>query len=441
MLRQPLSEQICVGSIEHRVKRTPPGIVSTCRLLAVATTLACGGCTTAAEEVHDTVVTPSGQHVVIRMVIRREHAGDARRFLAGAIECVRILDAFDIAPRGEITAIDPPRGGATSLHGNDLALEPTPWWSSPAAMVPELAAARAIARRAWSHAIGGSLPSWFAGALAEYTARRGVMLVFQKSNLTPGFAMLDMRYLGDYVPWRIRIRLEPDGTTDQLPAYRRRPAVDPRHTRSSDDERILQAKALLTLNTLERWIGRPAFDAALAEFARQARARPLALADFTAVAGAAAGQDLSWMLSPMLTEPVTYDYAVAEVRSDAARDGRFDTRVTIERRGDGQFTGAAAPRIGPFDSGRGITILTTFADGDRVADTWDGRDRRKTFRYRSAARAASAVVDPDGKLLLDLHRANNSVALEPKRATAATRWSIRWMVWLQQVLLTYGALA
>src|SRR5262249_43557977 len=157
-----------------------------------------------------------------------------------------------------------------------------------------------------------------------------------------------------------------------LPVYRRQPRVDPRS--AGDGHPGLTSKALLVLNTLERWIGRPAFDAAVAEFARQARTRPGAVADFTSVASFSAGQDLSWMLTPMVSGSVAYDYAVAELRSDAGAGGRFDTVVTVERRGDGQFTGAASPRTGPFDSGRGMTIRTTFADGDRIVDTWDGRD-------------------------------------------------------------------
>jgi len=253
--------------------------------------------------------------------------------------------------------------------------------------------------------------------------------------------MLDMRYFGDTVPWRIRIRLDPEGTADALPVYRRQPRLDRRAPANADQQRVLAGKALLTLATLERWIGRPASDAALAEFARQARARPLALDDFNAVASSAAGQELSWMLTPMLNEPVTYDYAVADLHSDAAAAGRFDTVVTVERRADGQFTGAASPRTGPFDSGRGMTIRTTFAGGDYVTDTWDGRDRRKTFTYRSSTRATASVIDPEMRLLLDLNRTNNSIAVEPQTATAAFRWSMRWMLWLQQVLLTYGALA
>jgi hypothetical protein len=49
-------------------------------------------------------------------------------------------------------------------------------------------------------------------------------------------------------------------------------------------------------------------------------------------------------------------------------------------------------------------------------------------------------VDPNQVLLLDVNRTNNSRSLAPKGGEAATKWSMKWMVWLQDALLTYGCL-
>ena len=85
-------------------------------------------------------------------------------------------------------------------------------------------------------------------------------------------------------------------------------------------------------------------------------------------------------------------------------------------------------------------VVTTFADGESARDTWDGRSADKTFEYRSRSRAVSAEVDPDRVLLLDLNRSNNGVTLDPSVArTAATRWAARWMVWMEDALLTMVA--
>ena len=136
-----------------------------------------------------------------------------------------------------------------------------------------------------------------------------------------------------------------------------------------------------------------------------------------------------------------FDYAVDELTSVSDAAGGFDTTVVAARLGDGVFTGSSAPRVGPLESGRGITVLVTFEDGERVIEPWDGRDARKMFAYRGLSRAVSATIDPDRSLLLDVDRTNNSRTLTPSTGTAATRWAARWMVWLEHALLTYSFFA
>jgi hypothetical protein len=41
-------------------------------------------------------------------------------------------------------------------------------------------------------------------------------------------------------------------------------------------------------------------------------------------------------------------------------------------------------------------------------------------------------------LLLDVNRTNNSASLQPQAEVAARKWSLAWLVWLQDQLLTYG---
>ena len=41
-------------------------------------------------------------------------------------------------------------------------------------------------------------------------------------------------------------------------------------------------------------------------------------------------------------------------------------------------------------------------------------------------------------LLLDVSYANNSRTLEPRAGEASLKWSLKWLVWLQDLLLTYG---
>ena len=52
-------------------------------------------------------------------------------------------------------------------------------------------------------------------------------------------------------------------------------------------------------------------------------------------------------------------------------------------------------------------------------------------------------ADPEHVLLLDINRTNNSRTLAPLDAAgpkAATKWSLKWMVWLQDHLLSWSLL-
>ena len=50
----------------------------------------------------------------------------------------------------------------------------------------------------------------------------------------------------------------------------------------------------------------------------------------------------------------------------------------------------------------------------------------------------SVQVDPERVLLLDVNYTNNSITLRPQAAEAADHWTLKWMVWLQDLLMDYS---
>jgi hypothetical protein len=73
-----------------------------------------------------------------------------------------------------------------------------------------------------------------------------------------------------------------------------------------------------------------------------------------------------------------------------------------------------------------------------VRYTWNGAERWKLFEVDKPVRARTAQIDPDRVLLLDLNYTNNSASLSPHGPQAARKWSLAWLVWLQDHLLPYG---
>jgi hypothetical protein len=353
-----------------------------------------------------------------------------------------MVEWLGLPPQSSLTIVDPPWRRAAASAGDEIVLERTPWRSAPTSMTPELAVARGVSRRVWTAATAGAdLPPWFVGGLVELSARRAVVPLFESENLPPGYAFLEARFFGGFVPRFVRVRLLAETDGEPLPAYRDRRSVDPTlPPRSAEDARSLEAKSVLALETLERWLGRPVFDQAIAEFVRESRDRRMTLADFQRIATEVSGQELTWFFNEAFESARVFDYGVAVLESAPDATGTFQTTVVARRYGDALFTGSSASPVGRFEAGRGVEVLVRFADGQQRIDYWDGRAREKQFRYRGPSKALSAMVDPNRTILLDLERTNNSRTLAPQAGAASTIWAARYLIWLQDLLLTCASL-
>jgi hypothetical protein len=150
--------------------------------------------------------------------------------------------------------------------------------------------------------------------------------------------------------------------------------------------------------------------------------------DFFDIANEVSGRDLSGYFDQVYRSSNAFDYGIQDFRSDKDADN-YRTLVVVRRYGEAIF---------PVD------VRVTFADGKQVTEHWDGKDRWHLYTYNWAQRAVTAQADPDRVLLLDVNLTNNSKALAPLDRfgpEAATKWSLKWMVWLQDCLLTWSVFA
>jgi hypothetical protein len=334
--------------------------------------------------------------VDVTIGIQSEHRGDAGRYRYGAFTTLKILGTW-LAPY--------PDAALAVTAGR------TPWWTAPASMAPEFAAARAVSRRYFERVVDTrALPPAFVGGLTEYAARRAVSKIVDEQYKAVYRSRAERRYFGGFVPRDLRVQLRVEDEGDPI----------------GTDAAV--ARALLSLGTLERWVGRPVFDAILRQFAGAPAGAPPTIDDFARVASAISGQDLAWFFDETFKKSGRFDFGIDAFESAQEPDGRFHTTVTVRRSGDASFHA-------------GLPVVLTFADGESVRDVLDGHSLTQTFEYRSPSRAMSADVDPDRILLLDQNRRNNGVTLDHSLArSAANRWSARWMIWLEDALLTYAAL-
>jgi hypothetical protein len=243
--------------------------------------------------------------------------------------------------------------------------------------------------------------------------------------------VLEQRYFGGFVPWVFpEITLSRETAWNRLPGYRTAAKSDPPSTPSYrmspvTGRFITYNKTALWLNTMERWLGWETLQRVLGSFYTQYQFTHPTPEDFFAVANREAGQDLGWFFDQVYRSSNAFDYGVEDL-SSGQEDGQYRTSVMIRRYGEGIFP---------------VAVRTTFEGGAQVTEQWDGKDRWKLFTYTRPVQAMSTQVDPDRVLLLDVNYTNNSRTLTPEAGTAATKWTLKWMVWLQDALLTWAFFA
>ena len=239
------------------------------------------------------------------------------------------------------------------------------------------------------------------------------------------------RYFGGFVPWVFRglpLTREVDG--DRLAGYRRlRPAG-----RAGDaDVSLLARHRRARSPTTRRRSGCTRSSGISAGRCCSGCCRPISQRyafkhprpqDFFAVANEVSGRDLTWYFDQVYRGSQTFDYGVDFFRSDRVAE-------PISHRGGRPPVTATAC----FP----VTVRVTFADGRQTDWSWDGRDRWKMFQIdgqrrggerRGRSRPRAAAGSSTARTT-----AGRSTPLAP---TTATRWSLTWLVWLQDQLLTYG---
>ncbi len=206
------------------------------------------------------------------------------------------------------------------------------------------------------------------------------------------------------------------------------------------------AKAALMMLTLERWLGEDVMARVMKTYYERWKFRHPTTDDFVRVAEDVSGKDLGWFFDQTLRSPDKLDYAVSELSSREVNEaaGLFDPKgagPVADGKAGKEAKAAAKPaafrnvvviaRYGEWVFPQ--ELLVTFADGRKIRETWDGKDRWKRFVYELPVKVVSAEIDPDRKLVLDANHLNNSRALDPDRKPVR-KASLGLLRWLQGIL-------
>jgi hypothetical protein len=385
---------------------------------------------------------PGRAPVQMRLLIQPEHEYLAERHFAAAAATLKYYgEWFGAYPYPQLTIVDPAyQSQSEGMEYPTIFTGGTRWLSPRYSNDPEYVVIHEVGHQFWYGLVANNEVefAWLDEGINEYADSRVQWEAFQPNYLV-------QRFFGDFIPWQYRdIRLQRATDTNYMNAYRRAPDRDAISTPTAalwpgTHQNLSYHKAALMLHTLERMHTWETMQKVLSIFFTRAKLKHPQPQEFFDVLDEVTGKDHQWFIDQVYTSSNTFDYAVDNLVSEpiAARglmespggltfqepkvEGQFRTTVTVRRLEAGQF---------PVD------VLVTFSNGEQARQPWDGRSRWNVFTFDRPVKAVSAQIDPERRLLLDTNYTNNSMTLEPATDRAATKWSLRWMVWLQDLLMT-----
>ncbi len=395
-------------------------------------------------DLHERFDDPKLPPVDMRLLLQREHADQAERHFAAARVALKYYgDWFGPYPYSHLTIVDPAyQSAADGMEYPTLITAGTSWIAPARVNEPEDVVVHEAGHQWWYGLVGSNE---FEYALLDegfntFSTARALDVAY------PPFLLSD-RFFGRFIPWVYRdvpLPREVDG--DRLNGYRLNAKSDVPSTPSwryypRSGGNISYNKTAVWLHTLKRMLGWPMLQRIMSTYFERYRFKHPTPDDFFAVANEVSGQDLTWFFDQVYRTANVFDYGIQTMASypvevtgyldttdgqrpfvrDQQKDKRVHTEVIVRRYGE-----AIAP----------VDVLTKFEDGSEQREHWDGRARWTRYTYDRSSRAVSAIVDPERVLLLDVNYTNNSFTLKPTADRAATKWSLAWLVWLQDLLTT-----
>ncbi len=409
------------------------------------------------EDVHDFAWTTSPDYVertatfshptlpavAMRLLLQPEHTGQADRHFEATRAALKLYgEWFGAYPYGHITIVDPAwRSDAGGMEYPTLFTAGTRWLAPQGSGAPEGVTIHEAGHQFWYGIVASNEfeHAWLDEGLNTFATSRVVAETYG-----PRFA--SGRYFGDFLPWVFRdLPLTRDSEAWAVARYRTAGRFDVQALPTwqywpGSHWGTSYYKTSLWLHMLERLLGWDTLQRILSTFFERWAFRHPGPDDFFQVVNEVSGQDLTWFFDQVYRSAGTFDYGVdafsseaievhglresaSSATAEAGNARRYRTTVVVRRYGEGVF---------PVD------VRVLLEDNQEIRWKWDGRDRWKLFEVENAVRARRVEIDPERVLLLDVRRTNNSADREPRGPQAARKWSLVWLIWLQDHLLTNG---
>jgi hypothetical protein len=363
--------------------------------------------------------------VDIRLLLLPEHRGQADRYFTTiAATLKRYGEWFGAYPYGHITVVDPAfQSDSDGMEYPTLVTGRARWFAPQTTQLPESTTAHEVGHQWWYAMVATNEfeHAWMDEGFNTYATAR-VMAEAMNSN------RVESRYFGGFIPWSFRDIPVTRIDNDRLAAFRFNAEADAQWTPTfqywpATAGIISYNKTALWMHTFEQRVGWPVMQRIMSTYFERWKFKHPRPSDFFDIVREVTGHWHYWFFDEVYRSSNTFDYGVQEFLSERVDEKTFRTSVVVRRYGEATF---------PVD------VVTTFENGEQTRETWNGQERRALYVYEKPVRGTTAQVDPDHVLLLDVAYTNNSRTLKPSSGKASLKWSLTWMVWLQDLMLTYG---
>jgi peptidase M1-like protein len=379
--------------------------------------------------------------VDMRLLLRPEHRSLAERYFSAAAAALKYYgEWFGAYPYGHVTIVDPAfQSESDGMEYPTLFVGRANWLSPAQVQTPENVTIHEFGHQWWYGMVATNEfeHAWMDEGFNTYSAARALDEWFHPNRVA-------VRYFGGFVPWTVddipHTRLD----NDRLDGYRLNAKTDPPWVPTftywpSTARFITYNKTALWMHMLEKQVGWPTMQRIMSTYFARWKFKHPKPADFFDIVREVSGRGYVTFFDEVYRSSNTFDYGVQTFTSERPVDEGFDaaratkiaevmyrTTVVVRRYGEATFP---------------VEVVTTFENGERKKEMWDGQDRRVIYTYERPSKAVSVQVDPDRVLLLDVNYTNNSRTLAPRTREASLKWALTWMTWLEQLMVTYGFFA
>jgi hypothetical protein len=411
-----------------------------------------------AEDVHDFAWTTSPefveltgrtQDVDIRVLLQRDHADQGPRHLEAAKAAVEYFQNwYGDYPFPKLTVVDPRRGAIESggMEYPTLITAGTFYGLPEGIRLVELVIIHEFGHNFWYHLLASNEfeESWMDEGINTYTE-------IQIMNDKYGPVGDLINFLGIKLNALQEHRLRYLFNADIDPTVRR--TWEYYSGSSWGANSYVRPGVLLT--TLHNYLGKATMQKIMRAYVERWRFKHPKTRDFINVANEASGQNLDWFFEQALFSNATLDYSVDRIFTREIKKGEgydFDFAVTDStitngivgnKKGESNDSVASKGQPKLYESGVNIRrlgafkfpveVVATFANGEKVRETWDGQELWKKFHYIKPVKLVSAILDPENKIALDMNYTNNSKAIAGS-SLGANKLSARLLFWMQFLL-------